>query len=247
MGIVKHNLAKENFAIEPYFKNDLRLEVSEAIHLHWRDIRILLTIPQWEEFYDCMVQGYKGWTGGLHSIDVVLDERKLPNEILLDPVVSLEEQENGCIHFHYKDMRIEMPQDAFVKMAGIFEQARANYFKGRECNIDLIDIDPYDHIHKPTLEEWVSIGDYSREHLVTDFNDHISGIAWMANMIDLGFEIKPIIVTKMSDGGYKRRDGFKRYMAYKELNEDYIPCYVVSEEVALTMPKNKEFPFRGFK
>ena len=248
MGEVKYNLCKENFDIDPYFEKDLRLEVSEAIHLHWRDVRILITQDQFRALHTNLNKGFYDWDGHLADIDTILAECKLPDEILLNPVVSLEEQVNGCVHFHYKDVRIEMPQDAFVKMAGIFELAKVNYFKEREKLIELDSIHPYDHIHWPTKEEWLSIDGYSQEHLEKDYNDHLDGINWMARYISQGFQIKPIIVTVAGDYpvAFVRRDGYKRYMAYKLLGARQIPCYVVSEKVALTMPQNKEFPFRGF-
>jgi len=245
MGDVKTVLATKDF-MDAYFEDALRLEVSEAVHLHWRDTRILLTPDQFKTFYNCLLRGYNVWDGGLADQDTVLHECVLPNGILLEPVVSLEEQENGCIHFHYKDIRVEINQSNFVNMALLFEEAKVNYFKEREQSIAIVEINPYDHIHKPTFEEWVAVEGYSREHLVKDWDDHVDGILWMEHFIRAGFEINPILVTELSDGRYQRRDGYKRLMAYKGLGRTHIPCYVVSEQVALTMPQNKQFPFKGY-
>ena len=79
MGEVKHNLATDDFRVEQYFKEALRIEVSEAIHLHWRDTRILLTPKQFSEFFGCLLAGWQNWGGGLSDNDVTLCECKIIN------------------------------------------------------------------------------------------------------------------------------------------------------------------------
>lgn len=246
MGAIKNVLAEKDFDFKSYFNDDLRLEISESIHLHYRDMRMLMTPEQFNHFLVGINKGSLKWDGGVADKDILLKNEKLKGEQIFERVVSIEEQENGCFHFHYRDMRLELDERSFVGICDLFEEAKQNYLIHNLCKCTLDSIDPYDHIHFASREEWLNIKGYSQEHLTADYEDHLEGVQWMANKIDKGFVIMPIVVTATGKDLFLRRDGFKRYMAYKVLCRTEIPCYVVSEEIALTCFQNKKFPFIGF-
>ena len=109
-------------------------------------------------------------------------------------------------------------------------------------------INPYDHIHFPTKEEWLKVEDYSQEHLINDYAAHLEGILWgISEFLKNGKNIHPILVTKVEGEKYKyqRRDGFKRYMVYKYLSLLFIPCYVATEIEALQLPQEGLFFIEG--
>ena len=245
MGEIKKILSQLELKQDPYFYKDLRIEVSEAIHIHWRDTRILLTPNQFNDFINAIGRASYNWNGGLANQDTVLDNSIIPDEVIFDKHMSLESQENGGVHFHYNDIRIEMSVQAFVSMANMFKDSLQKYYKNnfKEVIIPLEKIDPYDHIHFPTKEQWLEIQGYSKEHLEKDYKDHQEGIIYIKEKIIEGYQIIPILVTCLDDV-YIRRDGFKRYMAYKELRYKNIPVYVISEQIALSCPQNKQYPFR---
>lgn len=253
MGNIKKVLAQVDFPEDPFFKSDLRIEVAEAIHVHWRDTRILMKTGQFVSFINNLGIAQNQWDGQLSADkDIILRQSKIPGDIIFNRQWKIEEQDNGCIHFHYGDIRIEMTAHAFQIMAGMFKKAKAKYmddflFDGEEEMIALDEINPYDHIHFPTKEGWMNIKDYSKEQLEKDYKMHIEGTEWMMERIFLGYPIQPLIVTKVEGEEYlyQRRDGYKRYMAFKALGYKVIPCYVVSENVARRQPQHKYWPFRS--
>lgn len=117
--------------------------------------------------------------------------------------------------------------------------------KSKAIKTDLIN--PYDHIHFPTKEEWIKVEGYSQEHLINDYIVHLEGILWGISEFVRGRKIHPILVTLIEgkDCAYQRRDGFKRYMVYKYLNLAYIPCYITTEEEALQLPQEGLFFIKG--
>lgn len=246
MGEIKQLLSSTSFYAPSYFSEDLRVEVSEAIHIHWRDTRILLTVNQFKAFVHCLDTAYGNWNRNLSDLDILLQNTKLPDDVIFKQSASLEEQVNGCIHFHYNDVRLELKISDFLNLAVMFKDAHELYVSNnfKETMIPLNSINPYDHIHFPTKEQWLGIEGHSKEYLKNDWLSHKDGIHWMATQIAKGHQIEPILVTVNSDGSYQRRDGFKRYMACKRLRYDLIPCYVVSEEIALSCPQHKKPPFR---
>lgn len=243
MGDVKEILASVNTKEQPHFRDDLRIEVSEAIHLHWRDCRILMTPKQFVNFGGAVVKAGTGWSGRLAEEDTVLCLTKITEDTIFKQQWKIEEQENGSIHFHYGDIRLELKMSEFIKMACMFKDSLS--VKLRETMLPLASVNPYDHIHFPTKEGWLGLEGYSQEHLEADYKEHQAGVEWMKSKIEQGYQIEPILVTKKdSDIFFQRRDGYKRYMAYEAMKKKLIPVYVVSEAIALTCPQDKQYPFR---
>ena len=130
---------------------------------------------------------------------------------------SLELQRDNTVHFHYRDLRIHWTFTEFVAISKMFVEAIRSLksispfpYKPetktlyRDVPIDLIQ--PYDEGHRP---------------LVFD-KDHRNGIEYVKGLIISGKKIRPILVN--TDG--QRLDGFKRYMAHKELGLKAIDCIV---------------------
>jgi hypothetical protein len=223
MGLIKRILSRKVFSGQPFFHNQLRIESAEAIHIHWRDIRILATPRQFTELIFGMENARNAWDGKLSEQDIALSNNTLPEDTLFFNEGVIEEQENGCIHFHYQDMRIEMTPERFLMMARLFEQAKKAYNNEHEVMILMDLINPYDGGHFPTESEW-------RKYDSDDYDRHMDGIAKVVDGIKKGKRIRPIAV-KAQDGRYQRYDGFKRYMACKQLGWANIPCYVVGDDV----------------
>lgn len=107
-----------------YFSDDLRIEQAEWIHLHWRDVRILLTQDQFAFLRQNLINAFDVWNGKLSNVDMVLSTEKIPDDTIFRGAVSIEEQMNGDFHFHYHDMRIELSREQFIKIADQFVEAR---------------------------------------------------------------------------------------------------------------------------
>lgn len=222
MGIIRKILAKGTFNGKPFFHDQLRIESAEAVHIHWRDIRLLATPRQFTGFCANIEIAHRRWDGDTSEEDSVLSTWEIPDGTLFKDEIAIEEQENGVIHFHYQDARIEMTPRRFLMMAELFEQAKKEF----EIEIPMDQIEPYDPGHFPDEESWRA---YDRENpdRTDNYDYHMEGINKILVGLSLGKRIRPIAV-KEGNPKYERLDGFKRYMAYKALNHTTIPCYVMN-------------------
>jgi len=224
MGEVKRDLDRKILSGVSFFRDDLRIEVAELIHVHWRDVRILATPEQFRAFLDGMKAADKAWEGNLSpEQDVALSNSGIPGQVTFENIATIEEQENGCIHFHYQDIRIEMPVNRFLMLARLFEKAKMRYNKSRAVMLPMELINPYDGTHFKDRDEWIKWDN-------NDFEYHQEGIVKTVQGISCGIKIRPIVVIKQEGPiPYQRLDGFKRYMAYEYLNKREIPCYIYDE------------------
>lgn len=216
MGDIKEILAEIEFDGQPLFGDKLRIESSEAIHIHWRDLRILATVNQFMEIGEGFKRAFGTWNGNLSENDITLSETTIPEDIIFENKGKIEEQNNGVIHFHYRDIRLELTVKNFLLVAFLFNKAREGYLLTRKVIIPLEDINLYDKSHFATEKEW-----NSNKYLY-----HQEGITLVKKGIIQGRIIRPIAVAN-GEKPYQRMDGFKRYMAYKELEMRKIPCYLL--------------------
>lgn len=236
MGHIKRVLAKTTLDHMPLFFRMVRMEAAEEhlLHLHWRDMRILLwPIEQFKALYDVVQQGYEQWNGKFTpKRDIYLpgSPQNIPDEIVLGDIMSLEEQTNGVIHFHYRDLRFELAPVDFIRMGKLFREAMFSYASNWDTLIPLEDINPYDKRHWPTKTKWIEKRGEKRG--TREVKEHKDGIQVVADGIEHGGKIFPILVEKINhpDYKYQRLDGFKRYMAYNYLGFSEIPCYVVKRK-----------------
>jgi len=242
MGKIKTMLSENKLKGDSLFSTYVRIESSECVHLHWRDCRIVLTPKQFTELVKTMNVAISKWNGHCDdSKDILLEMTEIPESCLFKNRLALEVQEGpeGIIHFHYDDLRIEMELYRFWDFVEAFEKAKQAARDYIEMMAPLTEINPFDHCHKPTKEEWLSASCSS----LRDYEDHLSKIEEYKNKISNGYQINPIVITK-AEGFYQRRDGYCRYMAYSQLGMSIIPCYLVSEELALTCPQHGKSAFR---
>jgi len=226
MGHIKRVLAETVLDDLPKFWNKTRIEAGEegVIHFHWRDLRIICwPLEQFESLYNVVKTGFEKWDRKfVPNKDIYVSMIKIPSKILLGDTMAIEEQTNGVIHFHYRDTRLELSPVDFIKMAKMFSSALESYSNGWETMVKLDDINPYDKHHFPTKEEWVK---YKKK----DYKYHREGIEIVKEGIKNEGQILPIMITEVFDKSYKyqRLDGFKRFMGYKELGFEKMPCFVV--------------------
>lgn len=123
MGEIKAILS-ESEKNPSYFSDDLRIEQAEWIHLHWRDMRILLTPDQFAFIRQHILNAFDVWNGKISNFDNVLSTDTIPDGTIFGGRISIEEQMNGDFHFHYHDMRIELAREQFKAIADLFIEAR---------------------------------------------------------------------------------------------------------------------------
>ena len=69
---------------------------------------------------------------------------------------------------------------------------------------------------------------------------HLQDIKFMKECLEKGIKLMPILVKERLDGTFKRLDGFKRCIAYKELGYRNIEAFICSE---LECDMRKTIPF----
>ena len=127
MGKLIKILSKTKLLPGLFFKS-IRIESAECIHLHWRNMRIVLNKKQFQLFHNSINKAYEKWKK-INFIKgkndgIILEDQKIPNNISIKPELSCELNEN-TIHVHYKDLRIELTIDEFLKFANTIKKAES--------------------------------------------------------------------------------------------------------------------------
>ena len=61
MGQVARHLSKQLLNIKPIFNSRMVVEVCESVHLHYLNLRINLSLSDWEQFSKGMIDAYERW------------------------------------------------------------------------------------------------------------------------------------------------------------------------------------------
>ena len=228
MGKIRRILASVILKTLPKCWDNARIEAGEErlMHFHWRDLRILChPSEQFESLHSAIAKGYSDWDRQfVKDRDIIVSKVRIPEEIVFGNELKIEETINGVIHFHYRDIRLELSPEDFLTMARIFTTAADVYKKkwGEEQEINVDEINPGDRRHRGTTRETWRRGE-------ADWDYHQEGIEIIKNGLERNGQILPILVMRRNVDPhlYQRLDGFKRLMAYKELGINKIPCFVI--------------------
>lgn len=206
-------------------------DLCENIHLHYRNLRLDFSVKEWAAFCSAINSIQKGIEFSIedkkyregdpnfllqvqYNVPLDSDSNYYPNRSLI------EIQQDNTVHFHYRDIRLHWTSDEFEVIAGQFAEALIKYKKDWEILkfihhsvkvptrywLIMDVVQPYDEGHRP---------------LAID-EEHREGIEYVKQLILSGKTIRPILV----DTRGQRMDGFKRYMAAKELGHKQIECIV---------------------
>jgi len=115
--------------------------------------------------------------------------------------------------------------------------------------VSIDEVNPYDESHFPFGDErWKDIDELAKEHNDPAWTEkyHRDGVDVLKKELEKGYMIRPILVCnalrrqdlKSAEGivdmtklNYQRLDGFKRYMAMKELGYDWIVVQIISSHI----------------
>jgi len=114
MGHIK-NIIKQAKVCKPLLNNRFTVELCENVHIHYRNLRMefpkdefLLILKKLksinEEEVKQFVYGKDQFESMIHSLD-------LPEETEFNDRFQVEEQMNGQVHVHYKNLRLELRGD----------------------------------------------------------------------------------------------------------------------------------------
>lgn len=129
MGLIKriHRYGKTKFKYQ--WRNYLGLELTENIHLHYRNIRLEFTPEEFlfirevfcsltpEEIERIKTRKY----GFDEPVDFLRITDQLPENKWWEDTYSLEEQKNGMFHFHLGNLRLDLHQDDAKKIFDVKE------------------------------------------------------------------------------------------------------------------------------
>jgi hypothetical protein len=250
MGNVLESYVDRTLEAPQLYHDNARLEGADGgLHLHYQDLRLLLDIGQFHalgRLFDRARNEMDFRQVDLNGDDLIAST--VIDGSGYDPSLKIEKCQD-VYHFHYRGFRFEFSEQGFSEFLEAMKTFMSSFFPMalvKPTLIPLALIDPYDHIHKPSFAEWIeSTDEYPTEHLVRDYARHLTTIRDIAQGILSGRQILPILVTQDQSNHalYIRRDGYCRYMAYKELGFQFIPTYVVSEEAVLQQPQHDRGPF----
>lgn len=225
MGDIKKVLAMKDIAPRVISSETVWADLCEDIHLHIRNIRFDFSELEWAHFRAAIntlgitverIAVEKKYKEGdpnyliqaRYDVPIKANTAYYPNRVLI------ELNRDNTVHFHYRDLRLHWSSEEFDRIADMFIEAKKNFdnledFPYKEAGQMWIDIDliqPYDAGHRA---------------LAID-QEHRDGIEYVKKLIQNGETIRPILVSTKG----QRLDGFKRYMAAKELGHTEIECII---------------------
>jgi hypothetical protein len=250
MGNVLASYVNMPFQTAQLYHDNARLEGADGgFHLHYQDFRLLLDAFQFHalaRLFDKARAEMETRHVDVNGDDLIAST--VINGSGYESNIKVEKCEN-IYHFHYRGFRFEFSEESFAEFTEAMKRFIGTLFPAAFVIVTLIPlalIDPYDHIHKPSFAEWIdSTTEYPTEHLLQDYVRHVHATSAIKLGILAGRQIRPILVTVDPNNHalFIRRDGYCRYMAYKELGFQFIPAHVVTEEEALTQPQQGQPPF----
>ena len=187
----------------------------ENCHLHFKNYRFDFSPREWDTFYYTLASIYDksvevakqtGWKEQKEFSETMTISTKEPFDFsdYYPYRLVIEWQRDNTVHIHYREFRLRLSEKEFDMLADAFAEAKKEKDKYREPNfkpgkqtVAIDDVQPYDEGHKCGVLDV----------------DHAWGIKMAKKLIKDGKKLRPILIRP--DG--QRLDGFKRYMAQKEM------------------------------
>ncbi len=140
MGTIKRVLAERKIKpVSDIYANFHQVEHCENFQIHWRNLRLVFDMPEFEQFVTKAWVGYQRWIqsgrppfGPKEGFITGLDGAMIdgPHGFLPDVLVIEEQTQKDYIQFHYKSMRLDLSKREFLEMADAFTEAANNLRKG---------------------------------------------------------------------------------------------------------------------
>lgn len=114
MGVVTKLLAIDSIPEPVLFDDCARVKEDEFIAIYWRNVRIAMPEGQ----FDKLLSMLNEFSSVRHN-KYIMDAKISP--VLHE--VRIEHNDNGRIHIHYLDFRIEMTEQEFIRFAFLIQGA----------------------------------------------------------------------------------------------------------------------------
>ena len=157
MGVIKHMLGARKIVPYSGYQHYV-MEAAENIHVHWRDTRIQLFPEDFDNFSKYVANAHSKWT---EMGKPVQDDRNIN---LGDPFkckapgffcdrMTVEEQEAGGIHIHWRDTRIHADHGHFIEFATMVQEAHLAF---KNIHKEVIKLSEIEHpAVADTYVEWL--------------------------------------------------------------------------------------------
>lgn len=141
MGTIKRILVERRIGRQGYYPDHARLELAENVHLHWRDLRLVMSITDMLILRGILSDGVSAWEtmGRPESLPEfkVLDENRLRDEGYHADRLAVEEQDDGSVHIHYRDLRIHLMPADMLLLARQLRWAMLEYIRSHVETVDI--------------------------------------------------------------------------------------------------------------
>ena len=148
MGRTLKNLSLHELKTPSIFNNRFVVELCEIIHVHYRNLRIMMSIQDWLEMAEGMADSLERWKklgnpSNGHGVHIELCRKevaKFPQgdnvQVNLNDNLYLKNEdrifsegadfkEKEYIHIKIRDLRLECGIEEFIKIANCFQEARS--------------------------------------------------------------------------------------------------------------------------
>lgn len=247
MGSIKGVLALSDLSPRDITPNGIWVDVCENLHLHYRNIRLDFSQKEFSQFLcflnqlhvsvNKIIESYK-WKEGMPEflVQAQINQSVAADSTYYPDRVSVELQRDNTVHLHYRDLRVHLSAEEFKQLSQAMLDASIQMNKKSEFPyndatarmrawVPIDSVQPYDEGHKPGCK--------------LD-KDHRDGVEICKQLIKDGKKIRPILVTPEG----QRIDGFKRWLAQKELGKDKIEV-VIDPFFTASISKDKKFFLTG--
>lgn len=211
-----------------YEDHFMSVDLCENVHLHMGELRIEFSWDEWLIFCNNVAEllaesirlkDLTKWVPKPDSLHSYIAKKKIPLEYYKERL-SIEWERNGTYHIHYRNVRLHIPAEDF-------EIFLNNMFKAKETRDNYKDF-PYTHVTEP-ITATIPIDfvqPYDCGHPPGEIDDyHREGIEICKELIKQGKKVRPIALRPNGI----RLDGFKRYMAQKELGIKEIEVEIIPD------------------
>jgi len=254
MGDIEENLGVAFLGAECICSNRLVVEQCENFHIHYRDLRLEFDEDTFSIFCNTATEAWAAFEEDPQKGDTMFF-RELSKEFVQSfstghNIFKIELLKNGVIHIHYRNIRLELDQDAFRLLTHTFLTAYSRFtvqkHTGR-CDIENPRHDkemsvPIEHVNQYDIGHRYNPASASgflcwNEH---EIQEHEKGIQLCMSLLEAGYNMLPIAICWINERDveysgeiqkehrFQRLDGFKRFEAYKRLGYKKIPCYLYS-------------------
>lgn len=156
MGNINNMLSERHIGKRGMYSDHARLEISENIHFHWRDHRLVMEISDFESMCKMFKKAQTKWLAlnkptssevPYKNVDI-LDEQDLINSGYHSTRMAVEEQDDGTIHIHYRDLRMHFKPADFIIFAQQVETSLLQYNKLKATDVILADLTYHPVVNK---------------------------------------------------------------------------------------------------